>query len=386
MRYYLMNKNESLVSFETDIRLGVTVIINEIALSERLPIEYSDIATWIESRNYAKHRDHMKRWLHEWGIDTIDGFLQITHALGLNDSFWIKTQDSELQWEHVNLYNNEFTDIACTTAFETGLCGLQLSTTSPEFTTDGTFPKCWIRDNDGIHILKQGLSGVANVGLEPYCEYVSSNVGSEIFEDVVKYDLVQYKGKLCSRCDLFTAENIGYVAFGKVVDSTRFYSIPQLLEYFEDFDAKHKTSFSFRFRIMIVLDSIVFNHDRHLNNFGLLFDNDSLEILGFAPLFGFNFSFLCSLTMDDLKNYRESLVRYDIGHKLGGSFDIVGKEIITPEIQSMLPATIDLPMHYKYNMDSERIRVLEDIFHENYKNIRNGTTGSTERCNIFSVK
>lgn len=372
VKYYLMNKNEKLVSFETDIQYGVTVIKNEINLSNRLPIGYSDIGTWIENRNYAKHKEHMKTWLKEWGIDTTDGFLQITHALGVNDTFWIRLQDSELLWEKVNLYNNEFTDIACTTAFETGLFGLQLSTTTPEFTTDGTFPKCWIKDTQGIHILKQGLSGASNVGLEPYCEYISSNIGNMLFEDVVHYDLTQYKGRLCSQCDLFTSETVGYVPFGKTIDTKKYYSIPQLVQYFENYDVEHKTSFSKKFRIMIVLDSIVFNHDRHLNNFGFLFDNESLEIKEFAPLFDFNFSFLCSFTMDDLKNYRESLVKYNIGHKLGGDFDVVGKEIITPEIRSMLPSAIDIPKHSHYNMDSERMHVLEDIFQENYRNVRNG--------------
>lgn len=372
MKYYLMNKNEKLVSFETNIQYGVTVFENELKLSGKLPIGYLEIGTWIENRNYAKHKEHMQKWLKDWGIDTTDGFINITHALGVNDSFWIKAQDSDLQWENVNLYTNEFTDIACTTAFETGLYGLQLSTTTPEFTTDGTFPKCWIKDEKGIHILKQGLTGASNVGLEPYCEFISSNIGNLIFENVVRYDLIQYKGKLCSKCDLFTSEAIGYIPFGKTIDSNRYYSIPQLLQYFEDYDTVHNTSFSQNFRVMIVLDSIVFNNDRHLNNFGYLFDNDSLEIIKFAPLFDFNFSFLCSLTMEDLKNYRESLTKYNIGHKLGGDFETVGKEIITDEIKSMMPASIDIPKHLNYNMKPERIRVLEDIFHENYNNIRNG--------------
>lgn len=131
MKYYLMNKNEKAVSFETEIQYGVTVIKNEINLTKRLPIGYIDIGTWIENRNYAKHKEHMKKWLKEWRIDTTDGFLQITHALGVNDSFWVKQQDSELSWEKINLYDNDFTDIACTTAFETGLFGLQLSTSLP---------------------------------------------------------------------------------------------------------------------------------------------------------------------------------------------------------------------------------------------------------------
>lgn len=371
MRYCLMNKNNEMVSFITQEKYGVTEVVDERKISDRMPPGYLDIRTWIENRNYAKHKEHMRQWLKEWGIDNIDGFLNITHALGVNDSLWVKPEGSVLTWEQVNLYTNDFSDISCRTAFETGLFGLQLSTTTPEFTTDGTFPKCWLKDEQGIHILKQGLSGAANVGLEPYCEYISSNIGKQIYDNVVSYDLVQYKGKLCSKCGLFTAENMGYVPFGRLIDNNVYYTIPRLIEYFREYDRKHGKKFEQEFRKMIFIDSIVFNHDRHLCNFGFLFDNNTFEIVGFAPLFDFNFSFLCSLTMDDLKDYRESMIKYDIGHKIGGAFDAVGKDILTPDMKDMLlpPSDIIFPKHEKYNMDEERTHVLEDIFYSNYENI-----------------
>ena len=370
MKYYLMNKNRTLVSFETTEEYGVSTIRNEKALGGPLPFSYIDINTWIERRNYTKHKEHLKNWLKEWGLDTTDGFLQITHALGLNDTFWVKPAGSGLTWEKVNLYDNEFTDVSCKTAFETGLFGLQLSTTTPEFTTEGTFPKCWIKDEEGIHILKQGLSGASNVGLEPYCEYISSNIAAVLGKEllpVVEYGLKLYKGKLCSCCDLFTSENTGFVPFGRLADIRKTYTLPELIRYFDE-----NTPFGETFRSMILLDSIVFNHDRHLNNFGFLFDTDSLEIEGFAPLFDYNYSFLCSLTMEDLKDYRESLVKYDIEHKLGGDFDTVGAALMTDKFRDLLPAYIEIPRHPKYNMDEDRMRLLEDIFQENYAVIRNG--------------
>jgi hypothetical protein len=361
-----MNKNLELVEFDTIDTFGITEIKNEKRLSKYTPLGYVNIATWIENRNYAKHKEHMKRWLKEWGIDTVDGFIQITHCLGLNDTFWVKPVDSDLKWEKVNLYDNDFTDVACKTAFETGLYGLQLSTTTPEFTTDGTFPKCWIKNETGIHILKQGLSGASNTGNEPYSEYVSSNICNKIFDDVIAYDLVMYKNKICSICELFTTQQIGYIPFGRYADSTKYYTIPGLIEYFKQYDQDKHTDFEYKFRKMILMDSIVFNMDRHLNNFGLLFDTDSLQILDFAPIFDFNFSFLTTMTIDDLKNYRESLVKYDIGHKLGGDFQVVGHEILTSRLKSQLPSHISIPMHDKYNMDSERMSLLNEIFEQNY--------------------
>lgn len=370
MRYELLNRDKVLVSFTTEEALGVTEITQERAFGKYLPMGYTDIATWIDHRNYAKHRDHFKQWLKAWGIDTVDGFLQITHCLGLNDTLWVRQAGSTLCWKDVNLYENEFSDVACHTAFETGQFGLQLSTTTPEFTTDGTFPKCWIRDDHGIHILKRGLSGACNVGLEPYSEYISSQILCGVFPQVVSYDLTMYKGRLCSVCDLFTTENTGYIPFGRTVDTSRHYTIPGLLKYFEDYDGVHHTAFADAFRRMIVMDSLTFNADRHLNNFGFLIDNESMEIKDFAPVFDFNCSFLCSLTVEDLRDYRESLVKYELEHKLGGDFTVVGREILTPEIAGLLPEAIALPEHETYNMDRERMALLNDIFHENYTLIR----------------
>ena len=109
---------------------------------------------WLEHRNYAKHKDHLKKWLKEWGMDTISGFLDISHALSLNDTLWIKRSDSNLCWKNINLYDNDFDDITAKTAFETGLNGLELSDTSPEFTMEGSFPKCWIKKDNSIYLYK----------------------------------------------------------------------------------------------------------------------------------------------------------------------------------------------------------------------------------------
>lgn len=94
--YYLMNKNDRLLEFKTEQSLGSTQIIEIKSFDKRRPYGFSDIATWVEQRNYAKHKDHFKRWLKDWGLDTTDGFLSATHALGINDSLWVKQTDSDL--------------------------------------------------------------------------------------------------------------------------------------------------------------------------------------------------------------------------------------------------------------------------------------------------
>lgn len=70
--------------------------------------------------------------------------------------------------QEVSLFRNPFNEVIAHTAFDGGMYGDNLSTPSPEYGTDGTFAKCWIRENDEIKMLKHGSSGARNAGLEPY--------------------------------------------------------------------------------------------------------------------------------------------------------------------------------------------------------------------------
>ena len=375
--YYLMNKDDKLLEFCTEPGLGGTRIKELRSFDKRRPIGFTNIAKWIEQRNYAKHKEHFSKWLKEWGLDTTDGFLEISHCLGINDCLWVKRSDSPLTWDKVNLYQNEFSDVASKTAFETGLYGMKLSSTSPEFTAEGTFPKCWIKSQNNIVLYKSGLTGASNVGLEPYSEYMASHISKKISQhNVVEYNLQKYKGKICSVCELFTNENVGFVPVYKVTKTDNITNLGDVLDLCTDLGFEQEC------REMILIDSIVFNQDRHLGNFGFLFDTDTFEITGFAPLFDFNLSMLCNALGEDLKNFDKYEEEYRVGHKLGGRFSEVGQQVLTPSIKSSLPNQIRLPMHELYNLPVERMDLLSDIVQENYEKI----LGKERFYNIPSLK
>ena len=67
--------------------------------------------------------------------------------------------DSDLTWKKVSLFTHEFNEVIAKTAFEGGLHGYNLSTTSPEYGTDGTFAKCWVREDGIIKLMKRGSTG-----------------------------------------------------------------------------------------------------------------------------------------------------------------------------------------------------------------------------------
>ena len=111
-----------------------------------------------------------------------------------------------------------------------------------------------------------------------------------------------------------------------------------------------------RFRRMMVLDALILNIDRHLGNFGLLIDNDTLKPLGMAPVFDHNRSMLFNL--DDerfMSQNMETLI--DIYPRLMGEFNLNANDMLTDEIRNDLKnlSGFEFRLHDKFNWPKERL-------------------------------
>ena len=168
IKYFLMNKDEVVAKFI--LQTGKLEAIREVE-KLRLPVWIQNFSGFVKHRSAPRSREHIQELLIRSGCNTIQGFLDYTHALSLTDTFWVKRADSTLEWKNVSLFRNPFNEVIAHTAFDGGMYGDNLSTPSPEYGTDGTFAKCWIRENDKIKMLKRGSSEARNAGLEPYSEY-----------------------------------------------------------------------------------------------------------------------------------------------------------------------------------------------------------------------
>lgn len=365
--YFLMNKDNKILRFHLEDRIGSQACVLDMEYCQKMPIGFKNINDWVTNRNFAKHKEHLRKWLKEWQLDTTEGFLNITHGLGLNDTLWVKSVDSSLTWADVNLYHNDFSDVVEYTAFEKGLQGLKIETTSPEFTSEGTFAKCWKRRNGSIFLLKRGSEGFRNAGLEPYSEYYGAQIAGQITKECVRYDLEMFKGNLCSCCEIFTSEKEGFVPFYKFLKDDSSQDISSVLSFCSEL------GFEYEFRRMIFIDSVVFNQDRHLGNFGFLVDNETYEIKKFAPLFDFNMSMMSRALDEDfsLENPFSYIEQFNIEHKLGGKFNIVGKQILTDSMKRALAKNPEIQIipHEKYNLSDDRLNKLQKAVQINYEDI-----------------
>jgi len=222
-----------------------------------LPAGKFEINDWLEDRKAYKHNHHLKRLMVDCGCDTVEGFLRITHAASINDSYWVKKEGEEISWEDISFYRNEFNGVVSRLAFE-GLYGMQMSSTSPELTTDGSFCKCWRREKGEIYLYKRGMSGAGNVGLEPYCEALASELIQQADPGSVAYSVVRLHKETATKCRAFTDETIGFVPLRRLI--SRSISLDGLLRYFEGLGCREA------FQRMLVQDAVIFNVDRHLGN------------------------------------------------------------------------------------------------------------------------
>lgn len=193
--YLLLNKDMIWAEFDVVNTYGLESIVINRADTTKIHPWITDLASFIVNRRAPKHRQHIAELLAMCGCDTIAGYLNVSHALSLNDTIWVKKTTENLRWADVSLYINSFNTTVAKIAFEGGLYGGQFSSTSPEFGTDGTFAKCWIREAGQIKLIKRG-SDLVNKGIEPYSEYYASQILREFKTNHVDYELTSRKGKL----------------------------------------------------------------------------------------------------------------------------------------------------------------------------------------------
>lgn len=302
--YLFMNKDEIVATFSLKKFENFATISNVVGI--RLPSWITDFESFISHRSAPRGREHIQELLQRSGCNTMQGFLDVTHALSLTDSFWIKKADSSLKWQDVSLFRNPFNEVVAHTAFDGGMYGDNLSTPSPEYSTNGTFAKCWIREEGKVKLLKQGSSGARNAGLESYSEYYASQVAEAFSVKHVDYSLRSHHGRICSVCNCFTSEHIGYVPFASFKCAS---NINNVYQYYYDKGLLEDLI------EMFVFDALILNEDRHKGNFGFLFDTDTYEIIGTAPLFDHNRSLLCYAEHEDFNvdyvNSRSPRIGYD---------------------------------------------------------------------------
>ena len=377
--YKLMNKDQPVAEFDlvdTTSLLGasVTAVENLNIVDRKLYsaiIGGQQLDTFLRDRKAPKHREHIEKLFHYLDMNSLTNFLNISYGLSLNDAVWVCPDTLDASWSDVNMYDNEFSDVVAHYAFSgVGLVGAHLQATSPEYTTDGALPKCWIREPDGTVLLLKGSSvdmGFLNSGFEPCAEYYASQVAKRMnLYPHVEYDLRVVKGKLCSTCPLFTSAEKAYVSMSRellrrsLVEAgyERVLSENKLIEDYKD---------------IVFFDCVICNPDRHLGNFGLLKNTTGYFTVGLSPIFD-NGRGLGALWVNN-NSAGDSIVEYTgkEGPRLLDNYDYVsaGRLYLDDRRRAALERLKGwtIPKHEKYNWPDWKYEAMNELLQHQVRQI-----------------
>jgi len=290
-RFQLFNGDSLVLSFTHERTLtGDEYSDVEIYDSCQLPIrlkakcDENHLQDWIERRSVPVNRHHMEAMLGALNLEKPFDLMRYSHALSLNDTFWIKEESEHLTFAQINLYDNKFDEALGWIAF-TGLpSDISRNLSTPELTTVGVLPKYWQRIGiEDIVLVKGGTSGYSNAGYEPYREVAAHTIASKLGVKTIPYHLEVKNGKIASVSKLFTSKQIGLVTCSEYIDNKhpdlQLKSFNQLLSAMKEDHVDPK-----QFYEMCFLDFIIENFDRHQSNWGFSVDNQTQAILGIAPI------------------------------------------------------------------------------------------------------
>lgn len=310
MQYVLKNKDKEIVRFSVEsvkqIERGIEFFTKEIrnvsVLNEALlpiNIDINDLPMsleyFIKHRKAPNNRENIRNIIATYNknkTEELMDYIDVSLGLSLNDSYWIIPSNKDYKWKDYNLYQNAFNEVLERVAFGIGNTHIKGLTSSPEFTTNGMLKKCWHREEQHIYLYKgsstQSTDGREYGGKEAYAEYYMAQIAEVMEFDYVSYDLKMFHNQLVSSCPIFTNENEGFVPMYYLLrDNDRKLKglnlLKALREVYND---------EVKLGDMLLFDSLIYNIDRHLGNFGMIVDNDTGEILRPAPIFDNGYSML----------------------------------------------------------------------------------------------
>lgn len=246
----------------------------------------NNLSEWFKGRGIPSWRDKLDLLLHRLNIVTPTELLDKAFGLSLSDQYWIKPFYSNIKYEDINFFENDF-DYAefleASLSINSKTITKETSLKTPNNTTDGMLKKAWVIEDGTRYLLK---SGYKNEVLQPFNEVLASEICSRLGFNHVTYTLDTYKDTVVSKCPCFITKDTELVTCYQIKnDMKRHDNIEDYEEYIKKLKSEGIKDARIKVENMYILDFLIMNEDRHLNNFGIIRDVNTLKWLDVAPIF-----------------------------------------------------------------------------------------------------
>lgn len=283
-KYTLMHKNNPCAAVSFDEISGAVMSYHTLDPAYTPFLGNCDIAKfkkWWEMRAVPASRELMKRVIRDAGVLTPESYLVKNLALSMTDTYWICPEGASLTYEDVSFTNLRHYG-------RSKIPYHNATSYDPNASLGGSMDKYWDLSGNIPVLVKEsykyhGQQAVNEVFATRLHEMQNTNI------PFVKYTAARTAdGGLVSKCPAFTSERVEFISAYEVIESEH---IPDDINYYNAYiniAAKHCIDRSVMQRFMdyqTLTDFVISNTDEHLQNFGILRDPDTMELIGPAPIF-----------------------------------------------------------------------------------------------------
>lgn len=292
MRYILMHKIIPVCEIDISDASFSIENISKIYNPEHIPLGLTDngeinlrkFNKWYRGRSIPASRQGLNQALDIIGITHQDELILKCYGLSLSDQYWFKPIGSDLQWKEINFFDNDFSEDVGNALFGNPSESDKLSLVSPDNTSDGWLKKKWTIINGRRCLVK---SGSAPFFQEPLNEKIASVIQFKLnYMPFVEYDLIFDDEQPLSICENFINSKTELISAYSIYETLPKEKSVSSYEHFKRCCDLQGISNTEKFLdYMLTVDYIIANIDRHFRNFGVIRNAETLEWIGFAPLF-----------------------------------------------------------------------------------------------------
>ena len=291
-----------------------------------------DIASWLESRSIDPTRPNsrlLKKALQLPSSSDLSAVLAV-NGVSLTDHYWFKPKQSKLTWKRVSYTDSAYFDLSLTgNPNDFSLSPRR----SPQLTAIGSYEKGWQKKDGHWWLYKVGTKE------ERFSEYFIYLLGKSLSLEMAEYALdgeyIRTKN-FAEEYDFEPAESL----VGDENDESK------IFQKIEDSFGKDIAS---SYLTLISFDRLVYNMDRHNQNYGFLRDRKTGKVVSLAPNFDNNIA-LISRGNPSLNRSKDGLIRIlkealKKNKEMASLFSKLEWEKVTPErienCLSLCPLDVD---------------------------------------------
>ena len=368
MKCKLMHKRIAVAELLLDDTTGFIQKIDRVFQPEHLPVGVSvnkgiadraALNEWWTDRSIPASRSGIREALETLDVTSTKMLLVRCYGLSLSDQYWIYPENSNLTWDQINFFENSFSDDMGDVLFGTQKKADGFDFSSPDNTSDGCLKKRWKILNGKRCLIKGGSNPFRQ---QPFNEVIAAGIMERLGIDHIPYTVMWKEDAPYSVCEDFVTADTELVSAWRIMQMQKKENSTSVYQHFVNCcKALGAPNVVPSLDRMIILDYIIANEDRHLNNFGLLRNAETLEWLGFAPIFDSGSSLGYDKVAAQIRAGRDIACKPFKKHhagqlKLVSSFDWIDFENLK-DVESMITAVLSDEKNGEF-IDESRISAI----------------------------